>query len=126
MKKELVAAAGWAVAFLAVALALRYARELGYVEQKTATRVVSGAIGLYVAWYGNRLPKAFVPSATGRRIRRLAGWCQVVSGLVYTGLWAFAPIDVAAKAGSAAILGGIAVTVVYCLSLRAKTKANVA
>ena len=126
MKKELVAAAGWAVAFLAVALALRFARELGYVEQETATRVVSGAIGLYVVWYGNRLPKAFVPSATGRRVRRLAGWCQVVSGLAYTGLWVFAPIDVAAKAGSAAIVGGIAVTVVYCLSLRARAKANAA
>jgi hypothetical protein len=126
MKRELVAAAGWAVAFLAVALALRFARELGYIEQDTATRVISVAIGLYIVWYGNRLPKDFVPSITGRRVRRVAGWSQVVSGLVYTGLWAFAPIPVAVKGGAAAIVAGIAVTIAYCLSLRSKAKAKAA
>ena len=122
MKKDLIAAAGWAIAFLALALAGRFARELGYVDGETVTRVMSGAIGLYVVWYGNRLPKAFVPSATGRRVRRMAGWSQVLSGLVYMGLWAFAPIPVAVKGGSAAIVAGIVVTVAYCVSLRAKAK----
>lgn len=123
MKKDLIAAAGWAIAFLALALAGRFARELGYVDGETVTRVMSGAIGLYVVWYGNRLPKAFVPSATGRRVRRMAGWSQVLSGLVYMGLWAFAPIPVAVKGGSAAIVAGIVVTVAYCVSLRARAKA---
>ena len=123
MKKDLIAAAGWAIAFLALALAGRFARELGYVDGETVTRVMSGAIGLYVVWYGNRLPKAFVPSATGRRVRRMAGWSQVLSGLVYMGLWAFAPIPVAVKGGSAAIVAGIVVTVAYSASLRAKAKA---
>ncbi len=123
MKKDLIAAAGWAIAFLALALAGRFARELGYVDGETVTRVMSGAIGLYVVWYGNRLPKAFGPSATGRRVRRMAGWSQVLSGLVYMGLWAFAPIPVAVKGGSAAIVAGIVVTVAYCVSLRARAKA---
>lgn len=124
MKKDLIAAAGWAIAFLALALAGRFARELGYVDGETVTRVMSGAIGLYVVWYGNRLPKAFVPSATGRRVRRMAGWSQVLSGLVYMGLWAFAPIPVAVKDGSVAIVAGIVVTILYCVSLRAKAKAT--
>ena len=124
MKKDLIAAAGWAIAFLALALAGRFARELGYVDGETVTRVMSGAIGLYVVWYGNRLPKAFVPSATGRRVRRMAGWSQVLSGLVYMGLWAFAPIPVAVKGGSVAIIAGIVVTILYCVSLRAKAKAT--
>ena len=123
MKKDLIAGVGWAVAFLALALAGRFARELGYVDGETVTRVISCAIGLYVVWYGNRLPKAFVPSATGRRVRRVAGWSQVLSGLVYTALWAFAPIPVAVKGGCTAIVAGIVVTVGYCLSLRSKAKA---
>jgi hypothetical protein len=123
MNKELIAAVGWAFAFLALALAGRFARELGYVDGETVTRVISCVIGLYVVWYGNRMPKVFVPSATGRRVRRVAGWSQVVSGLVYTGLWAFAPIPVAVRGGCAAIVAGIALTVVYCLSLRGKARA---
>ena len=123
MKKDLIAAVGWAVAFLALALAGRFARELGYVDGETLTRVISCAIGLYIVWYGNRMPKAFVPSAMGRRVRRVAGWSQVSSGLVYTGLFAFAPIPVAVKGGCAAVVAGIVVTVAYCASLRAKAKA---
>jgi hypothetical protein len=47
---------------------------------------------------------------------------MVLSGLAYTGLWAFAPIPVATTAGSLVVLAGIAVTLGYCVSLRAKTK----
>jgi hypothetical protein len=36
------------------------------------------------------------------------------SGLIYAGLWAFAPFDVAIWGGCAAIIIGILVTVVYC------------
>ena len=52
--------------------------------------------------------------------RRVAGWSLVLSGLVYTGLWAFAPIQTAVIGGSVAIIAGIAVTLGYCLSLRGK------
>lgn len=76
-----------------------------------------------VAWYGNRMPKALAPSHTARRIARVAGWSFVLSGLVYAGLWAFAPIDAAILYGCGAILLGMAVTLGYCLSLRGKAKA---
>lgn len=48
---------------------------------------------------------------------------MVLSGLVYAGLWAFAPIDVATPGGFAAIILGMAVTFGYCLSLRGKAVA---
>ncbi|MEG3151535.1 hypothetical protein U1769_16710 [Sphingomonas sp. ZT3P38] len=47
---------------------------------------------------------------------------MVLSGLVYTGLWTFAPVDVATIGGCGAVMAGIAVTLAYCLSLRAKAK----
>lgn len=46
-----------------------------------------------LAWFGNRMPKAFVPSAWARR------------------------------GGCGAVVAGILVTLGYCLSLRARAKA---
>ena len=69
------------------------------------------------------MPKAVVPSARARQARRVAGWSMVLSGLVYAGLWAFAPIPVAATVGSGAVVAGVAVTLGYCLWLQAKAKA---
>lgn len=78
--------------------------------------------GLMIAWFGNRM-KAFVPRARARKSTRVGGWSMVLSGLIYAGLWAFAPIPVAIVAGCGAVMTGIAVTLGYCLSLRAKAKA---
>ena len=91
----------------------------------TAEHVIfgTGAIGLMVAWMGNRLPKTFVPNASARRFRRFAGWSLALSGLAYAGLFAFAPLPVAYSAGPIAILGGLAATAVYGLTLRGRGKA---
>lgn len=123
MKKELIGALVWAGGMLALALGATFARKLGYIDRDTVTRVVTGVIGLWMAWYGNRIPKTFVRSAQARQAQRVAAWSQVLSGLAYAGLWAFAPIPVAITAGSGAVLAGIAVTLGYCLSLPAKPKA---
>lgn len=123
MNKELVPWLAWAVGILVVALVARYARELGYIDSETTTRVVIGLNGLMIAWIGNRMPKAIAPNAWIQQVKRLGGWSMVLSGLVYAGLWAFAPIPVAKVVGSAAVIAGIAVTLGYCLSLRAKAKA---
>jgi hypothetical protein len=64
-----------------------------------------------------------VPGAQARQARRVAAWSLVLSGLVYAGLWAFAPIAVATWAGMAVVLAGIAVTLGYCLTLRRRTTA---
>ncbi|WP_208866825.1 ammonium transporter [Caulobacter radicis] len=123
MKKEVIADLAWGVGIVVLALAASLARKLGYIDTDTVNRLVMGAIGLMVAWFGNRMPKRFVPSAWARRVHRVGGWSMALSGLVYAGLWAFAPFEVAVVGGCGAILAGLVVTIGYCLSLRAKSKA---
>lgn len=124
MNKELISDLAWGVGIVLLALGATYARKLGYIDGETVTRLVMGAIGLMVAWFGNRMPKRFVPEAWARRATRVGGWSLALSGLVYAGLWAFAPVQVAVAGGALAVLLGIAVTIGYCLSLRGKTKAS--
>jgi hypothetical protein len=122
MNKEIAGSLAWGIGIILLALCATGARKLGYLDGETVTRLVVGANGLMIAWFGNRLPKAFVPGARARSARRVAGWSLVLSGIVYAGLWAFAPIPVAVAAGSAAVITGIAVTFGYCLSLRSKAR----
>lgn len=122
MNKQLITDLTWGVGTLVVALVASLARKLGYVDGDTVTRVVIGMTGLMIASYGNRVPKTFVPSSEARQARRVAAWSLVLSGLVYAGLWAFAPIPVAVAGGCGAVLLGMAVTIGYCISLRAKAK----
>lgn len=123
MNREVIGSLAWGGGIVVLALCASAARELGHIEGKTVTRLVIGANGLMIAWFGNRLPKAFVPSAWARRVRRVAGWSLVLSGSVYTALWAFAPVPVAVAGGSAAVLAGLAVTLGHGLAERAKARA---
>ena len=124
MNKQLITDLAWGVGIVAVALVASWARKLGYIDGDTVTRVVIGLTGLMIASFGNRIPKTFVPSARARQARRVAAWSLVLSGLVYAGLWAFAPIPVAVAGGCGAVLLGMAVTIGYCISLRTKAKAT--
>ena len=123
MKKQLIADLTWGIGIVVLALGATYARKLGYIEAETVTRLVLGATGLMVAWFGNRMPKTIAPGARARQAQRVGGWSMALSGLVYAGLWAFAPFDVALIGGCGAILVGIAVTVGYCLSVRDRANA---
>jgi hypothetical protein len=124
MNKQMVTDLAWGVGIAVVALVASWARKLGYVDGDTVMRVVIGLSGLMIASFGNRMPKTFVPSSQARQARRVAAWSLVLSGLVYAGLWAFAPIPIAIAGGCGAVLLGIAVTIGYCVSLRAKAKAK--
>lgn len=123
MNKHLITDLAWGLGIVVVALVASAARKMGYVDGETVTRVVIGLTGLMIASFGNRMPKTFVPSACARQARRVAAWSLVLSGLIYAALWAFAPIPVAVVGGCAAVLLGMAVTIGYCLALRAKAKA---
>jgi hypothetical protein len=123
MNKQLITDLAWGVGIVVVALVASWARKVGYIEGDTVTRLVIGLTGLMIASFGNRMPKTFVPSARARQARRVAGWSLVLSGIVYAGLWAFAPIPVAVAGGCAAVILGMAVTFGYCISLRTKAKA---
>lgn len=123
MNKEIAGSLAWAGGLIVLALAASVGRQQGYIDGDTVNRIVMGATGLMVAWFGNRMPKAVVPSVDARKVTRVGGWSMALSGLVYAGLWAFAPFDAALIFGCGAILVGMAVTLGYCLSLRARAKA---
>lgn len=123
MNKEVIADFSWGVGIVVLALGATFARKLSYIDADAVTRLVLGATGLMIVAMGNRIPKTFVPTAWGRQAKRVAGWSLVLSGLAYAGLWAFAPFQVAIWGGCGAVMVGIAVTLGYCLSLRAKAKA---
>lgn len=126
MNRELIGYLACAAGIIAVALAASYARNRGYLDGETTTRVVVGLNGLVIAWFGNRMPKAITPSEGIRQARRVGGWSMVISGIVYAAVWAFAPISVAVVVGSAVVIAGILVTFGYCRSLRMKANANAA
>lgn len=120
MNKDLVGSLAWGGGIVVLALGLSAARSAGYVDHETVTRIVIGATGLMVAWFGNMMPKRFVPSTAARRVHRVGGWSLVISGLIYAAAFAFAPIQTAVLIGCGAVLTGLAITIGYCLSLRTK------
>lgn len=124
MKRELVGALAWAVIMLALAFGATIAHKAGYIGRDTVTRIAIGIIGLWMAWYGNRIPKTFAPNASARRAQRVAAWSMVLSGLVYAGLWAFAPMSAAIWGGTIVIFGGVIISLAYCLMLQARANAG--
>ena len=123
MNKVPIADLAWGGGIIALALGATFARQLGYIDGDTVIRVAIGVNGLMIAYYGNRMPKSVAPNACARQVSRVGGWAMVLSGLVYVGLFAFAPIPVAVTVGSGAVLAGLAVTLGYSLWLRAQAKA---
>lgn len=114
IKGSLVMAGG----IIALALAASFARGQGWIDPDTVTRIVLCAIGLMLAWIGNRMPKIIMPGVRAAQVNRVGGWSLAISGLIYAGLWIFAPIDVAVIGGCAAVIAGMAVTFVYCWTSR--------
>lgn len=108
----------WAGGLVLLALCASFAQRQGYIAQDTMLRLVIGANGLMIAFFGNRAPKAVAPTACARQLTRFAGWSMVLSGLAYAGLWAFAPIQQAILFGTAAVAAGVLATLGYAVQLR--------
>lgn len=123
MNKDLIGSLAWGVGILLLALFASVARSRGIIDADATTRIVLVATGLMIAWFGNRAPKTFVPSARARQAKRVAGWSLAISGLIYAAAFAFAPLDMAVIVGCGAVMSGIAATFIYCLSLRSKVAA---
>ena len=123
MNKEVINSLAWGVGILVLALIASFARSQGWIDTDMTNRIVMGAIGLMIAWFGNNIPKRFVPSSRAKSAQRVAGWSLALSGLVYAGLWAFAPHDVAVIGGCAAVIAGMIVTFGYCLTLKRRATA---
>jgi hypothetical protein len=94
MNREVLTSLAWGIGIVVLALCATFARSRGYIDSEMVDRIVMGAVGL------------------------------MLSGLVYAGFWIAAPKDVAVIGGSVAVLLGIAITALYCLSLRNKTHAS--
>lgn len=123
MKKDLIHSLAWGGGILVLALAASAARNLGYIDQDMTTRIVIVAMGLMIVAFGNRIPKTFTPSECARKAQRVTAWSMVISGLIYTGAFLFAPMDTAVIVGCGAIVLGMLVTFGYCLSLRNRARA---
>ena len=120
MKKDLIHDLAWGGGIVVLARCASYARSPGFIDHDMTTRIVIGATGLMIAAFGNRMPKRFVSSERARKAQRVGGWSLAISGLIYGGLWAFAPLNVALWVGCGAIIAGMAVTLGYCLWLRGR------
>ena len=120
-RKELSGAVAWAAAMIALAFAAAYAHRQGYIDDDMKVRVIA-MNGLWIAWYGNRITKAFVPRACARAAKRVIGWSMVLSGLVYAGVFAFVAMPLALTFGTGVVLTGILVSLGYCLSLAARAR----
>jgi hypothetical protein len=119
IKGSLVMAGG----IIALALAVSFARGQGWIDPDTTTLIVLCAIGLMLAWIGNRMPKTIMPGVRAAQVNRVGGWSMAISGLIYAALWIFAPIDVAVIGGCAAVVAGMAVTFAYCWAGRERAQA---
>ncbi len=125
MTKELRVALAWGGGMILLAIGATAARKLGYIDQDMLLRLVISINGLMIAYYGNLTPKAVAPNSIARQVSRVAGWSLLLSGLIYTGLWAFAPIRLALIAGSGVVAAGVIVSLSYCFWLRQRARADV-
>ena len=115
---------GLTIAFglLSVAAGLAYARRIGVVSPDLAMRGAMAAIGLMVALYGNDIPKVVkMNSPCVRAVQRFAGWAFVLAGLAYAGIWALAPMGLAADGAMVAVGSAMAAVVGYALWTRSRT-----
>jgi hypothetical protein len=55
-------------------------------------------------------------------VARFSGWSFVLSGLVYAGLWTFAPISLAVSIGSGVVVAGAIAALGHCLWLAARAQ----
>lgn len=124
MNKQVKGSLAVALGLIGVSLAVTAARQAGYIDVEAAMRIIMAAIGLMLAWYGNRAPKTFVPNAHVRQINRVAGWSMAVTGLGNAGLWAFAPLSLAMTLGTAVLAAGVLATLAYSIRLRAQAQAQ--
>lgn len=123
MSKDITGSLMWAGGIIGLALVASWARSQGLIDADATTRIVFVAIGLMIAWYGNRTPRKFVPGARARSANRVAGWSLAISGLIYAASFALLPVDQAILIGCGAIVLGIVVTFGWCLSLRNRATA---
>ena len=120
--KDLRANLVLAVVQLGGALLLLLASKQGWIDDETRTRGVMVLIGLCLAAIGNRMPKTLDGppprsvslAALRQSVLRLGGSALMLGGVVFAGLWTFAPRDVAVVGSLTAIGAAMTVTIGGC------------
>ncbi|WP_306253037.1 hypothetical protein [Parvularcula sp. IMCC14364] len=102
--------------------------EVGLVGPGFEKRAVGVFLGLMLVMTGNFLPKTVRPltaencdPARAMATERFAGWVFVLAGLVYAGIWLFAPIEQAPLGSSLIGLAAFFVVLAAWLRLREKS-----
>ncbi len=121
MNKDILAGLICAAAMLSLALVAKFAHAHGYIDSDMTLRVIA-MNGLLIAYFGNSVPKKVAPNTCARQAMRVSGWSMVLSGLIYAGLWAFAPIPVAVTVGTGAVFAGVIFTLGYCVWLNGRAR----
>jgi hypothetical protein len=96
-------------------------KQFGWIDGETATRGVMVLIGVVLVITGNAMPKkqegppsqTISDVAARQSILRVGGWALMTGGLIWVGLWAFAPRDIAEVGSIAAVATSVVVMVVY-------------
>lgn len=122
MTRDIRIALLWAGAMIATTLIAVLLRKQGMIDQETVIRTVA-MNGLMIAYYGNQTPKKIAPSPNIGKLARFSGWSSVITGLIYAGFWAFAPINIAMIFGTGAVALGVVATLVYAHRLKVLVKA---
>lgn len=111
----------------------RLAEHSGLIDADTMSRLIHVAIGLSLVLFANAAPKQIgrpraSVEAEGRAqaARRIAGWSLTLAGLIYAGVWIFAPVGLAAPMSVGVVGVGLIVTVIYGLSACRSRSADVA
>ena len=115
-----------AVALLATALAVAWAKSGGLIDDNLGDRIVMAVIGLVVAASNNAIPKQLAAplasmraEAVAQSVRRMGGWAMTLAGLAWAAIWALAPMALANPLAISVMVVALVVTVGHgCLAWR--------
>lgn len=120
MHNRLSIAVALAALLMGTAAVLAYARGVDLITPETAKRAVQVLIGLMLAGYANLMPKDVgrwratpIAMARAQSALRVGGWSLTLAGLTYSGLWAFAPMNVADSVSMVVVAAALLITMVY-------------
>ena len=118
--KRTTFAVAFAALILGMAAGLKYAQSLDLIAPDAAKRTMQVTIGLMLAAYANLMPKDVGPwrasalaMARSQSALRVGGWSMTLAGLVYAGLWAFAPLGFADVASMVVVASAMVITAGY-------------
>ena len=120
IRSALILAGGMLVGTLVLTIAHK---AFGLIDNETTTRGVMVLIGLMLVVVGNGMPKqqdgppqqSVGEITTRQSILRVGGWAMMLGGLIWVGLWAFAPRDLAQIGSIAAVGTAVVVMLIYTL-----------